>query len=78
MAKKEAKPKEVKRVLFGGVDFETPVKPEKKAPKKSVPTLKGLLAEAKELGLKGYSKLNKTKLGEIISEAREKSSKKGK
>ena len=34
MAKKEAKPKEVKRVPFGGVDFETPVKPKKKAPKK--------------------------------------------
>lgn len=53
------------------------LRPKKKA-KKSVPTLKELLAEAKKLGLKGYSKLNKTKLGEIINEAREKSSKKGK
>ena len=38
--------------------------------KKSEPTSKELLAEAKELGLKNYSKLNKTKLEEVISEAK--------
>ena len=46
----------------------------KKAPsskaKKSEPTMKDLLAEAKELGLKNYSKLNKTDLAEVISEAK--------
>ncbi len=38
--------------------------------KKSEPTMKELLAEAKELGLKNYSKLNKTDLEEVISEAK--------
>jgi len=35
MAEKEAKqPKEVERVVFSGVDFETPVRPKKKSSKK--------------------------------------------
>ena len=41
MAKKIKQPKEVKRVIFEGVDFETPVKPKKKAPKKKASKKKG-------------------------------------
>ncbi len=50
---------------------------DKKADKKSVPTMKELLAKAKELDLKGYSKLNKTKLKEMIDEAKKETPKKG-